>query len=110
MHIINTMYTHTHILKSLKFSLMHFFKIYDLNLSLTFIICANDFTVSGLRRDGRVPTMNNTTCKLFPLLVLPCLGDLLLIHHTTICTSRVHTSIRTDTPTRLPSIYSINLK
>ena len=64
-----------------------------------------DSTVSGLTRDGTVPTMDNTIYKLFPLLVLPCLSDLvLLIQHITICTSTVHISIRTDTPTRLPII------
>ena len=47
--------------------------------------------------------MDNTIYKLFPLLVLPCLNDLvLLIEHITICTRRAHTSIRTDTVTRLP--------
>ena len=61
--------------------------------------------------------MDNAIYKLFPLLVLscynhlvlliqllvlPCLSDLVLIQHITICTSTVHTSIRTDTTTRLP--------
>ena len=60
-------------------------------------------SVSGLTGDGTVPTMDNTIYKQFPLLVLPCLNDLvLLVQHINICTSTVHTSIRTDTPTRLP--------
>ena len=59
-------------------------------------------SVSGLTGDGTVPTMDNTIYKLFPLLVLPCLSDLVcLIQHIIICTNTVHTSIRTDTPTRL---------
>ena len=54
--------------------------------------------------------MDNTIYKLFSLLVLPSLNDLvLLIQHITICTSTVHTSIRTDTPTRLPRYYSNTL-
>ena len=60
-------------------------------------------SVSGLTGNDTVPTMDNTIYKLFSLLVLPCLSDLvLLIQHITIFTSTVHTTIRTDTPTRLP--------
>ena len=63
--------------------------------------------VSGLTGDGTVPTIDNIIYKLFPLLVLPCLSDLvLLIQYITICTSTVHTNIRTDTPTKLPIYYS----
>ena len=44
------------------------------------------------------------------MLVLPCLSNsVLLIQHITTCTSTVHTSIRTDTPTRLPRYYSNTL-
>ena len=44
--------------------------------------------------DGTLPIMDNIIYKLFPLLVLPCLSDLvLLIHHITICTCTVYTSI-----------------
>ena len=60
-------------------------------------------SVSRLKGDGTVSTMDNTIYKLFPLLVLPCLSDLvLLIQYITICPSTIHTSIRIDTPTRLP--------
>ena len=61
--------------------------------------------VSGLTGVDTVSTMNNIIYKLLTLLVLPCLNDLvLLIQCITICTSTVHTSIRTDTPSRLPVV------
>ena len=63
-------------------------------------------SVIGLTGDDTVPTMDNTIYKLFPLLVLSCLSNLvLLIQHITICTSTIHASIRTDTPIRLPRYY-----